>query len=154
MKLRCVTGKDIATAGVIGFDHVIGRGSRHGFVCHAIAMEEVAEIKLGCCSALHAHFATVEIKSRVGVSGAGRHEALTVVEVTAANSNPRSTSRDIVHVEFRGQNVNFARLQSGKAVVCRQWHEFYFVGVIKNCGGESAAKVNVESGPLRVCRLR
>ena len=57
-------------------------------------------------------------------------------------------SRDIVQVVLRDKHVDLAGLQRGEAVGRGQGHEFHFGRIVENGGGDGAAEIDIEAGPI------
>ena len=150
VEARLVGRVDVAAAGIIGGVGFLELLEDHRVVFEIVGLEVVGEVQFGRGAGLHADRGAgklqrgVHARQLLGVD----HEALAVIigdagEVEAergvAVDRPGGVAR---------QDVDFARLQRGEAVLGGERRELHLGAVAEDRGGDRAAEIDVEAGPF------
>ena len=148
VKARGVGGVGVAAAGFVRLDRFLAGRERHRFERHVVGAEIIGEIELRGGALLHADRGVVELQRRGDLERLAHHEALAVEERDGREIEPeRGVARQRPRRIAR-QHVDFARLQRGEPILGRQRHEFDLAGIVEDRGGDGAAEIDVEAGPV------
>src|SRR5688572_878400 len=144
---RVVGGVNVAAAGEVGVQHLFHLLNDDRLEVHLVRAEVVGEVELGRRAGLHADSGTVQLLRALHVELAMHHEALAVVVVHAdkvqaeariARDGPGGVARE---------NVDFARLKRGEALLRRERRVAHLVRVAEHRGRDRAAKIDVKAFP-------
>ena len=140
-----VGGVDVAAAGEVGVQHLVQLLDHHRLEGHLVRAEVVGEVELGGGARLHADRGAVQLLGALHVEAAVHHEALAVVVVHADEVEAEAgVARDGPGGVAR-QDVHFARLQRGEALLRGERRVAHLVGVAEHRGGDRAAQVDVDA---------
>jgi hypothetical protein len=143
---------DVAAAGEVRVQHLLHLFDDHRLEAHLVRAEVVGEVELGRGARLHADRGAVQLLRALHVELAMHHEALAIVvihadeveaEARVARDGPGGVAR---------QDVDFAGLQRGEALLRGEGRVAHLVRVAEDGGGDRAAQVDIEALPyaLRV----
>ena len=145
---RGVGRVDVAAAGEEGGADLVDLLDDHRLEGHLVGAEVVGEVELGGGARRHADRGAVQLLGALHAELLGHHEALAVVvgdgrEIEPQRGVARERDRRVV-----GQQVDFARLQRGEALLRGQPDILDLLGIAEDGGRDGAADIDVEAGPF------
>ena len=139
---------DVAASVLIGLEHFLLLFEGHDLIGHVVGLEIVGEVEFGRCARLGADGSAIELERAVHAERLLHQEALAVIihdacefqtERGVAAHRPRRVAR---------QDVDFAGLQRGEALLGRKRREFHLGRVVEDSRGKRPAEIDVEAGPV------
>jgi len=113
-----------------------------------VGAEIVGEVELGGGALLHTDRRVIELKCGGDLERLMHHEALPVVVIDCGEIDPELGVARHGPCGIARQHVDLARLQRGETVCGGQRHELDLGWVVKDRGGDGAAEIDVEAGPV------
>src|SRR6185312_6729871 len=148
VEARRVGRIDVAAAGLISLDGLIGGRECDGLDLHVMGTEIIREIELGGRALPDTNRRAGELERRSHLQRLADHETLPVVIVDAGKDQSQAAVARTGPTRIPNEDVDLAGLQCSEPVLRRQRNEFDLFSIVEDRGREGAADVDVDPGPV------